>query len=756
MGEKIYFQKIHNQNIFNSDFDQLDIGGHGTIEFKKFKYTPGGMAVLYAPNGTGKTSLTKTLEISESSEEFDYSLVYKGSIKGPADGLFHVIGDQITRNIIPDNTSGYLMGSQIQKEIKLDEKINSYFTNLFSDAFGNVLKNTYGMTTGKNIILTSIQHTNPVGFSFIASIVNKQKKGKDIERGNIISFVKDTSNKTDIITFDSTKKAFIIKNAEEKGLVSVLLKLNLEKVGKTENVQDIERHDDAVKIASKYQFLRECVVCDSKNIDPDNIIKKKKENRKRIYESLSKEAKKIVDAILNNSDLDSCDPFEIKKNVNEFVSTGDALGINKIKTEIRLYIDNIGLEIVNLLIREIESSSIVRDYENLLRIQNRMPEIEDEDMLLIMDIINHNIKTVIEIKRDTEHQHRFKILMGDKDFLGKERSDLHLSTGEQNFISLAFELLLARNSNKDIVVLDDPISSFDSVYKNKIAFCIIKFLEKKNTIVLTHNTDLIRLLDVQVQNCFNLYMFNNVEDGKNGFIFVDSKERSILINLYKLLEFFRGETANLGADYSLNSVVLNKRYYLMSMIPFLRGYSHILPKGKTIYSRLSNLMHGYNQKRLNVATIYKRVFGVAFDAEYVTNRDIIELDCDSIPEIIDETKFPLLADTLKQTLIYYHLRMMVENVLVKKFKIKIKKGEIFMLSDIIQKAFSENGSPLDLTSKKYKAFFISRKTLMNEFNHFEGNMNIFQPAIDITASSLKKEVDSINQKLNEVVVEVFQ
>ena len=26
----------------------------------------------------------------------------------------------------------------------------------------------------------------------------------------------------------------------------------------------------------------------------------------------------------------------------------------------------------------------------------------------------------------------------------------------------------------------------------------------------------------------------------------------------------------------------------------------------------------------------------------------------------------------------------------------------------------------------------SKKTLINEFNHFEGNLSIFQPAIDIT------------------------
>jgi len=44
-------------------------------------------------------------------------------------------------------------------------------------------------------------------------------------------------------------------------------------------------------------------------------------------------------------------------------------------------------------------------------------------------------------------------------------------------------------------------------------------------------------------------------------------------------------------------------------------------------------------------------------------------------------------------------------------------------------------------------FFTSKKTLLNEFNYFEGNINIFQPAIDIESSALQREVTSIEAKL---------
>ena len=55
--------------------------------------------------------------------------------------------------------------------------------------------------------------------------------------------------------------------------------------------------------------------------------------------------------------------------------------------------------------------------------------------------------------------------------------------------------------------------------------------------------------------------------------------------------------------------------------------------------------------------------------------------------------------------------------------------------------------------RNYRVFFTSRKTLLNEFNHFEGNMNIFQPAIDITETTLQKEIADIENTLMQLRME---
>ena len=42
-----------------------------------------------------------------------------------------------------------------------------------------------------------------------------------------------------------------------------------------------------------------------------------------------------------------------------------------------------------------------------------------------------------------------------------------------------------------------------------------------------------------------------------------------------------------------------------------------------------------------------------------------------------------------------------------------------------------------------RVFLTTKKTLLNEFNHFEGNLSIFQPAIDITNQILEEEAEKI-------------
>lgn len=329
------------------------------------------------------------------------------------------------------------------------------------------------------------------------------------------------------------------------------------------------------------------------------------------------------------------------------------------------------------------------------------------------------------------------MVLDGHEFLNRDRQDLKLSNGEQNFISLAFELLKAKNIDKEIIILDDPISSFDSIYKNKIAFSIIKFLQSKKQIILTHNVELIRLIEHQSQNCFQLYLFNNTTEESNGFFALNDSEKELLLYINKLIVLFRSNLADEIED---------EKSFLMSMIPFMRGYSQVLCNDG-IKNKLTTLMHGYNDENQNLSELYLQLFGEGTQFEEaccISAQNIIDLDIDNIKVFKYGTQYPLLDRTLKHMLTYLYLRLNVEKTLVNKFNINTNRYD--MLSQIIFRSFRGE----DLDTKKKRIFLASRKTLLNEFNHFEGNMNIFQPAIDITNSALEKEKRDIIQFLNEL------
>ena len=61
MAMKLSFSSIQNENIFQPKFKDLNANGNNVIEFRKQPQAAGGIAVVYAPNGTGKSSFTRVL-----------------------------------------------------------------------------------------------------------------------------------------------------------------------------------------------------------------------------------------------------------------------------------------------------------------------------------------------------------------------------------------------------------------------------------------------------------------------------------------------------------------------------------------------------------------------------------------------------------------------------------------------------------------------------------------------------------------------
>ena len=746
---KLTFSSIKNGAIFEPEFQSLT-PVNGTIKFKHMN-TAGGIAVVYAPNGTGKSSLAKVLGIDTASEDMSFSAVdSSGGTILP--GTFHIIPDQINRNVIHGKETDYLIGRQIRREYELRDRINDAFVAAYA-ALAEKYKTEFKVSKVGDYLLTQIgtlqQQPHSTAFAYLRSIVNTRKHGKDIDQAEFVSFIRNDGNKPNPIDLEAEKRTWIIADCAGKAkIVERIVGLDYHTIVASTETLQIERHDDAIGILKKYHALDTCIVCDNHDFHGDDLLAKKQDNRRRIYDSLDRGTKELLDKVVRDSSLMTLDPFDIKRIVSEFIAGGEADELHQLQIDLTTYVRGIGDEMIEALFRCFDETSLFRDFDEYAALVETTPQLDSEEFLYIADVINESIGKDITIERDPDSKN-YKLKLGDKDLLNTDRGAMELSSGEQNFISLAFELLLARHSKKEYVVLDDPISSFDSVYKNKIAFCIIKFLDEKKQIVLTHNTDLIRLLDVQLNNCFNLYILNNVEHGQNGFIPVNAQEKALLINLHELVKLFQNKANTERGDVEIIPAINNRRQFLMSMVPFMRGYAHISLDSKDDFGTLSDIMHGYGTGCVDVVPIYKRLFGYDFGgSEEISVDDILNIDCNDL-DIIDNTNFPLLSETLKQTLIYYHLRMKVEKELVDTFAIPTHNMDT--LNQIIQKAFRcREGDPDFEKKREYRVFFTSRKTLLNEFNHFEGNMNIFQPAIDINPTALRKEIDDIEAKLVEV------
>ena len=746
--KKLIFTQIHNGNIFDSDFNELK-EDNGTIIFKHQSQANGGIAVVYAPNGTGKSSLAKVLGSQSSSDERGFiAKDDAGNEITPESEVFHVVEDQIQRHIIQGDESQYLVGKEIRREYELKKRIGDGFNRAFKELLPSTYKKNYGISKVKDPLLKQLERIDSQAYKYVYSIINRNQKGDDIDKTEFIKYIKDTGNRPDIEILNDSEKQFIIQDYSGSCVIERLLSVDVRSIKKSEKIKTIEQHSDAIGILRKYHSLDTCIVCDNDDFDGDSLLRKKEDTRKSIYDSLDQDTKDLLEKAVMDPAIKDNDPFDIKRIVLDFIENGDPTDFVDLRVRLNDCLTNICHEMTLALVDCFYGTTMLKDYEELAEIRESEPILDSDDLLFIREVISENIDRDIRVERQEDNERNFVLLLGDSPLLNVDREDMHLSTGEQNFISLAFELLLAKNGKKEYVVLDDPISSFDSIYKNKIAFCIIKFLENKKQIVLTHNIDLIRLLHVQLKDSYYLYILNNTYGGKNGFIRIADKEKNLLINLSDLVRLFQTKEGD------LLSAIKDKRHFLMAMVPFIRGYAHICPDPKDYYGVLSNIMHGYKDSIVDVAEIYNYFFGKVFDnKEEISTEDILSVDCDNL-DILDSNLYPLLAETLRQSLIYYYLRMKVEKTLVDVFDIHIKDEKNTLLSQIIMKAFNcpdENDSEFNY-KRACRVFFASRKTLLNEFNHFEGNMNIFQPAIDINPVKLLKEVKDIEQKLSEIKV----
>lgn len=722
----ITFNKIENKNIFTPEYKNFV--DNNIIEFSKQN-----IAVIYGANGTGKTSLIRSIQ-----GEKDTSIKYQYNGEEYEDGSqFFIIQDQNNRNLIRGKVEDFLLGDKIQQETELYDQIQDEYSQICEKSI-DILKQKYKITSMKSKIISwikdELKNFNPL----VMDLVNRQSKGRIFGVDNYIRILENHKTRH-TQQYEENKFQFIINDFDSKDpIIEKIETLQLDKIIFDSRVREVEENDDALSILNKFKNKSQCIVCDTDNIDSKALIEKKIKSRDDILSNLDDQTKRLIEEINQRLQID--DPFLIKENIFNAIETNNIEVIKILSETLRTYRHIICEDIITNFVEIYKNSRIKVRNDEYKKLIDEKIEISEEDTLFIQNIISYSMNKELRVERGEDKN--IKITLNKDEFIGRDRNTLPLSTGEQNFLSLTFEFLKAKNSPQPIVVLDDPISSFDSIYKNKIAYAIIRILRNKERIILTHNMDLLRLLDGQFKNCYNLYLFNNTEGGVNGFIHLNEQESRMTIDITKLLDFLRGKPfrgKHTGITY-----VKDKYLFLLSLIPFMRGYASFIDDINCKQS-LTNLMHGYKTDKVDVSDIYSKLFGKKIlESTVISVDDILNIQIGSKVEIVDSKEYPILNRTLIHTLTYLYLRLTVEKKLINKYSIRVDSSSPLQLGEIINKAFPEKNAG----EIKKRVELTTKKTLLNEFNHFEGNMNLFQPAIDITDVMLEKEKRGIIQFLN--------
>lgn len=706
----LIFKKIESGDIFNRDFSPLV--RNNEIDFPASEE----ITVIYGPNGTGKTSLIKVLGDDRNTK---VEFTFNGTEYQAGAGIFHIINDQNNRNIISGDTRDFFLGDNIRQEFELQDQVTADRSAVIT-AIQSLIKNTFGITAGNSPLIGLLLNTNFA--AFIKDCANKQSNGNLHTTSTLVTLLSSLVSHP-IQEYDPDKLTFIQNDwANKQSIIKQLELLVGTEITPNLHVHEIEENTEAIGILSRFH-KDQCIVCDNDNIDREILLASKTAHRQATLEALEPRVKEVIEKTIPL--VSSSDPFSIKVCLLDAIANGSTEAITLLCEELSAYKHLYNSLLENSVCKIIRESNLVAHHTEYQRIIAETPDIGEEDYLYIEEIISNSMSKPLSIERDENK--RLRIKLSDQEFLGKTRDELPLSTGEQNFLSLTFEFLKAKNSDCPIVVIDDPVSSFDSIYKNKVVYAIVKILHHKKRIVLTHNTDLIRLLDGQYRHCFKLYLINNTDGELNGFIPLKNNEQEMLISLEKLLTAFRE---------SIPRHVTNSELFLISMIPFMRGYANII-NNRTLFEELTQVMHGYKTEMVDIAKAYSDLFGEHHErlpATYeVSVADILSKNVDEIC-LLNTEVFPLLDRTLRHSFVYLFLRLAVEKKLVEKFAIDTAHNE--QLGKIISAAYPNEN---DIEQIRNRIRLTSKKTLINEFNHFEGNLSIFQPAIDITDKTLGRE-----------------
>lgn len=624
--------------------------------------------------------------------------------------------------------------------LKINKKNIPFEYNWFADKLdenfelilGNKSKVIFGFNgIGKSTLCDILKKLNNSNIEFLNydqegnSLINK----KEIH----LSYQIDAVSKLDEEIAEINNKLQISSQIKNNGITNVTIRKKihpeLEKYNKENRFPMFKSmKKDVINFLKKYQYLNFKSIFSYYN-DLDKIVNMEdeivKNNEQNIYKALEL-IKLSVDQ--NQLECPLCGTITDWKTALDMKMTK----LSNIKSELieKYKSKNISITIEELnlqleAMKELKANqnlafdvAITGSEEEYEKVENLLSKLKDKinEKNSLMAIAQSKFNLILNKKEYLENDLKRYFNIESKDVLYDyvnfviiikcPREIRKYSTGEINLLTFLYSIYSFLGSDKEILVLDDPVSSLDMINQYKIAFEIVKNISADKTMtVLTHSIDFLNIINSQYPKQFDFMYIEEL----NGVIYmdkieyVDIKENPNIITLDKIRE--------------------NDSEGLIEYLKY-RDYDPSLDFEVLHYSNSEHFINGDQNKLSN----YKLIKLIE-DFKHLSHNDFYQNSYDKIKYLAAirvwlEMKLFISIDSSDKD---KQKEFLNQNTLEERISCILPRG----------KKININGKTIT------REHLMCKKVMLNQHIHFNSQIAPFSYAINLSLDDLQNEIYSI-------------
>lgn len=432
---------------------------------------------------------------------------------------------------------------------------------------------------------------------------------------------------------------------------------------------------------------KKCPVCGSDVCNLKSIIQEKIDSFSKIKnEYLTKFMKeyefKLSDEIIQKEFKEVLEAVEnMKENnaIDYFIVDGDLEMLKKINDVIE------------------EKNNAKKEYYECLKKQEELFNSLIEQKEMYTDYLKNNFGASVEFDNDK------KMIT-----ITLVRNVDTFSTGEINLILFITKLFSFLGSEKRLLVIDDPISSYDLVNQYHIVFHLCKIIttESKHVVVFTHNPDVINVINSQNNSAYNYFFFDKVND-------------QLVMN--SLPEYMKTGDNVLFVDNLIKDKSLEANKYLSLMM---------VRNDEDPHDILSSILH-YDDGFVTLGADYGEFQGC-------TNKYFIDyIDNDIYLNDLKNIEFGNLCRTKIITLT--SIRVWIEYKLNEISSVRLHGSYTKKVNEFFKRNNDIHISYPNITKEQ----LMNKKVMLNQNCHVKSQVQPFYYALSIKVDDIKKEIEEL-------------